>query len=136
MSKRLIRNGVVKMEWDADSFFEVGGECVAAVHCYNGVPVVFKDNSAFILMNESSPDDIADLNEITRILQETVRNGYILSEDYEHVYVPLFYSGQPDEVTFDSYGVGMENVGDINARIMDLAPYFAVEYVDDINDAF
>lgn len=129
-----IKNGVVKMLWESDKFFEVNGAFVGAVQMYNGVPVVFKDNDAFLLMNESDPDEIADLQEVIRILQVVEREGYYIKEEYYDLYVPLYDGGSVNEDTLEAYGVGSENAKDISSRVMDLSPYYEVTYVDNPAD--
>ena len=124
------------MLWEADKFFEVNGAFVAAVKEYNGVCVVFKDNDAFLLRNEYNPDEIADMNEVIRILQEVVREGYSIREEYEDLYIPLYDGSQVSGEWLDGYGIGSENAKDIGDRVMDLSPYYEVEYVEDPNDAF
>lgn len=136
MGKAYIKNGIVKMLWEADMFFEDEGAFVAAVKVYNGVHVVFKDNDAFLLRNEFDQDEIADLNEIVRIMQELVTEGYSIREEYEDLYIPLFDGSRISGELLDAYGIGAENADDIGNRVMDLSPYYEVEYVDDPNDAF
>lgn len=131
-----IKNGIVKMLWEADKFFEDNGAFVAAVKVYNGVNVVFKDNDAFLLLNEANPSKIADLNEIIRILQEVVNEGYYIREEYQDLYIPLYNGSYIDGQLLDRYGIGAENAQDIGDRVMDLSPYYEVEYVDDPNDAY
>lgn len=131
-----IKNGIVKMLWEADKFFEVDGAFVAAVKEYNGVCVVFKDNDAFLLLNEFDTNEVADLNEIIRILQTVVSEGYSIREEYEDLYIPLYDGSHLDNDLLDSYGIGSENAKDIGERVMDLSPYYEVEYVDNPNDAF
>lgn len=131
-----IKNDVVKMEWEADKFFEHNGAFVAAVQMYNGVPVVFKDNDAFLLMNEEDPNEMADMNEIIRILQVVVQEGYIIREDYEDLYISLYTGSSVDNTVLESYGIGAENASDIGKRVMDLAPYYEVTYVDNPEDAY
>lgn len=131
-----IKNGIVKMLWEADKFFENGGAFVAAVNVYNGINVVFKDNDAFLLLNEFNPEDLADLNEIIRIMQEVVSEGYSIREEYQDLYIPLYSGSNVDVELLDRYGIGSENAQDIENRVMDLYPYYEVEYVDDPSDAY
>ncbi|MBQ8629976.1 MAG: hypothetical protein IJ421_10955 [Prevotella sp.] len=131
-----IKNGIVKMLWEADKFFEVEGMFVAAVKDYNGVIVVFKDNDAFLLRNESNPDEVADFNEVVRILQMVVSEGYSIREECEDLYIPLYDGSHLDTEALDSYGIGSENAKDIGERVMDLSPYYEVEYVENPDDAF
>lgn len=131
-----IKNGIVKMLWEADKFFEDEGAFVAAVQVYNGVHVVFKDNDAFLLRNEFDQDEVADLNEIVRILQEVVSEGYSIREEYEDLYIPLYDGAHLDAEALDAYGIGSENAEDIGKRVMDLSPYYEVEFVENPDDAF
>lgn len=129
-----IKNGIVKMLWEADKFFEVNGAFVGAVKLYNGVPVVFKDNDAFLLMNESDPDEVADLNEVIRILQVVEREGYFIREEFSDLYVPLYEGGSISKDALDAYEIGAENAEDINNRVFDLSPYYEVTYVDSLDE--
>lgn len=131
-----IKNGIVKMLWEAEKFFEVDGAFVAAVQEYNGVIVVFKDNDAFLLRNEANPDEVADLQEVIRILQMVVTEGYSIREECEDLYIPLYDGPHIDPDILDSYGIGAENAKDIGERVMDLAPYYEVEWVENLDDAF
>ena len=131
-----IKNGIVNMLWEADKFIEDEGAFVAAVQVYNGVHVVFKDNDAFLLRNEFDQDEIADMQEIIRILQEVVSEGYSIREEYEDLYIPLYDGPHLDSEALDAYGIGAENAEDISKRVMDLAPYYEVEYVENPDDAF
>ena len=134
MGKAYVRNGIVKMLWEADKFFEYNGAFVAAVQEYNGVCVVFKDNDAFLLLNESDTSKVADLDEVVRLLQELVREDYSIQEEYIDLYVPLYDGPQISGKILDSYGIGAENADDIGKRVMDLAPYYEVEYVESLDD--
>ena len=131
-----IKNGIVKMLWEADKFFEVDGMFVAAVKEYNGVFVVFKDNDAFLLRNEANPDEVAVLEEIIRILQMVVTEGYSIREECEDLYIPLYDGSHLDAGVLESYGIGAENAKDIGERVMDLYPYYEVEFVENPDDAF
>ena len=124
------------MLWEADKFIEDEGAFVAAIQVYNGVHVVFKDNDAFLLRNEFDQDEIADMQEISHIMQEVVREGYSIREEYAELYIQLYDGPHLDSEALDAYGICAENAEDIGKRVMDLAPYYEVEYVENPDDAF
>lgn len=136
ISMAYIKNGIVKMLWDADKFFEDDNYgFIAAVHEYNGRMVVFKDSDAFLLRDPEDPDNaIADLHAVKILLRESVLNGLSLRDDYSDLFIDLLgYDGCIDEDTCQYYGI--TDTDDIMKRISDLSPYFEVEFVEDPMDA-
>lgn len=135
--KKIVDNGHVKMEWDADWFIESKKSgFVAAIQLYNTsegeVPVVFQDNKIFYLWdNEESR--LSTKEEVLEGLKESFKEGYNYMGDYfEENTVVLGYGYITDEDKENAYSVGLtdDDIQDINNRNEDLQYYFEMVYTE------
>lgn len=123
MAKKYIKNDVVKMDWDAATFYESRKNgFMAAVHVYetrNGVvPVMFKDWHAFLLIDTENGKP-ATSDELAAALKDCFDNDMNIEEAYEECYVEL-----DDEGTAAYYGLTSEDLVDIEQRLKDLSGYW------------
>lgn len=136
-----IKNAIVKMDWDADGFYEhkAEGTFVAAVHIYdtskgNEIAVIFKGGKAFLLYNNDT-DAIMTRDEFTEFLHDMVKE-YGPDVDLEYadesceVYIELSSGADVDPDLAENYGLSDEDCIDIMNRIADLSGYESVEYTD------
>lgn len=124
---KLIQNDYVSGEWWADSFYESKKSgFVAAVINYEGekgnVSVCFKDQKAFILIDENSKPEPE--SELRKAIKESAKEGYPIDELYEDVYVELADSSEANVGVLEYYGLGVEEAKDIEERLQDLSCYW------------
>lgn len=136
--KKFIRDGIVKMDWEADKFITdpAGGFC-GAIHEYQGSPLLFSDRGCFIVFG--SNDGIATVEEIESILRQIYDSGneWNLRDDFYEECTEL--TGDDFKVTQEAkenYGLTDEDCEDIYKRVLDILPYYESELVDDPNEAF
>jgi len=136
-----IKNAIVKMDWDAEGFYEhkAEGTFVAAVQLYdtskgNEVAVIFKGGKAFFLYNRDT-ESIMTRDEFTEFLHDMVTE-YGPDVDFEYadesceIYIELSAGGDVDPDIAESYGLSDEDCMDILNRIVDLSGYESVVYED------
>lgn len=128
--KKLIKNDIVKMDWDADAFFESRSRgFVAAVNVYKTsegpVPVVFQDKKIFILLD---PDTVepTTLEDITQVIKDCYKDNIDLEDAFPESYVELGVGVVLDEDVANQYGLTDADIADINNRIDDLMPYWEI----------
>lgn len=130
--KKIIENDVVSMEWDADYFFESNQSgFVAAINIYETpdgeVPVVFKDNKIFLLLDPDT-DGVATADNIADVIKQCFKEDIELEEAFEEFYVSLGESGVLlNADVAESYGLSEDDIADIESRIEDLSGYWATE---------
>lgn len=129
--RKLIKNEVVKMDWDADTFFE-SRDCgfIAAVNVYEttkgSVPVIFQDNKIYLLY-DAEEGDLASLDDIKFVIKDCFDTGEDVEDRYYDSYIELGIATVDNEDIANSYGLTNEDISDINQRIMDLSPYWEIE---------
>ena len=136
-----IKNAIVKMDWDADGFYEhkAEGTFVAAVHLYDTsqgtkLAVIFKGGKAFLLFNTATGAPMTR-DEFTEFLHNMVKE-YGPDVDLEYadesceVYIELSAGGGGDPDVAESYGLSDEDCSDISDRLADLSGYEYTEYTD------
>ena len=131
MAKKLIRNNVVQMDWDAETFYESKKNgFIAAIHQYEGsdgsqVPVVFSNQKAFLLVDDETGEP-ASVKEIFEALQYANKLNEPIDEVCVDNYVELSNSVTVEEDTMVAYGISLEYADDIINRLDDLSGYYAV----------
>lgn len=132
----LVKNGIVKMPWEEENFFESKKfGFIAAVHKYETTKgtdlwVMFHDSKAFII-NDNENDAPADHDMLLRLCKEMVDDdGEHMDEYYGEDIIDLSY-GSVDTDMAEFYGISEEDCDDIDNRIADLENYYSVEVVGD-----
>lgn len=138
MAKKFIRNGIVKMDWEADKFIEdeVGGFC-GAIQEYQGTPLLFSDRGCFLVMG--SNNGLATVEEIESILRQIYDSGNELTLRDDFCEETMELTGEDFHVTPEAKeycGLSDEDCADIYNRVIDILQYYTSELVDDPNDAF
>lgn len=131
----LIRNGIVKLDWDSKTFYEgPNGEFCGAISMIDGSPVLYRDMDAFLIVDENG--GVASVEAIESILRELWEDPDLsLSQDIDEAY-SLFNGGASvDPAAATAWGLTPEQVQEIEDRVMDLYPYYKVEYTDDPSEA-
>lgn len=128
--KRVIKNGIVSMTWDADYFFESNRSgFYAAINVYKtekgDVPVVFEDNNIFMLYDEDE-GRLSTADEISDAVKVCFSEDLLLYEAFEDNVIMLGTGSVDDEDVAYMYGLSDEDIEDINSRVVDLAPYWEV----------
>lgn len=134
MSVKLIKNGIVNMDWDAEGFYESHESgFIAAVHIYdtpNGdLAVCFKDNRAFIILDLENEETVSREG-LYKIIRAEAVDGDDISECYPDEYVQLGDIVSVDEEVADVYGLSEADQQDILERLNDLSTYWEVEEVE------
>lgn len=137
----LIKNAVVKMDWEADSFYEskANGTFVSALNMYedtmgDDLPIIFKDGKAFILWDPETEKPLG-VDEYTQLLAKLTRK-YGENVNLEEVgetadmYVEICNGISVDPDIAEAYCIDEEVSKDIVERVHDLRGYFSVEYQD------
>lgn len=135
-----VKNAVVKMDWDAEGFYESKKEqsFIAAIHTYTTdygeVPVIFMNGKACILWD---PDYRRPVNrdEFTELLHDLVEDygtefSFEELEETAEAYIEVSTGGSVDDDVAAEYMLTPEIEDDIIARIDDLAGYFEIEEED------
>lgn len=128
---KVIKNGIVKMQWNAEHFFESKKSgFVAAVNVYKtaegeDVPVVFQDQKIFLLID---PDIMkpASVEDIKNVIKDCFKEGLDIESELEDSYVELGVCSVDYEDNARYYGLTDADIADINNRCDDLAPYWEV----------
>ena len=124
MASRIIDNGLVKMEWDADMFLETSEAGFwAAIQVYNTekgeVPVVFQDSQAF-MMYDADEDRLCTVSELIDYARECVADG----DDYVSAYgdAIIMLGSMCVDAPENAYAYGMtdDDIADVDARLSDL----------------
>lgn len=137
----LIKNAVVKMDWDSEGFYESkkNGTFVAAVNVYklsddSDFPVIFIGGKACILWDPDYNRPVSR-DEFTELLADLVKE-YGDDLDLENIditaeaYIEVSNGVTVDGDIVSEYGLDDEIQKDIINRIEDLSGYYVVEYED------
>ena len=124
-----VRNTLLNMDWDISSLVtkHKGSEFVCAVQDYEGIPVVFTENEAFVVYN---PDDTSFMNasDIITFIKKYARDNpemYCEYMEFDDGYTGVLLmdsSGEAEEYNFKNLNLSHYE-DDIRARIEDIAPY-------------
>ena len=128
--KKVIKNEIVSMEWNADLFFESkSAGFVAAINVYetpNGqVPVVFQENKIFTLLDEDT-NAVASVSDIARVIKDCFNAQALIEDEFEDVYVEFGYGAVDDVGIAENFGLSDEDIADMDNRIKDLSGYWGV----------
>lgn len=131
--KKLIKNGIVNMDWNADTFYESKDYgFVAAVNVYEtdkgSVPVVFQDNKIFLLY-DAEAGDLASLDDIKAVVKDCFDTGEDAEDRYCESYIEMGIGSVDNEDVAYNYGLSADDIDDINHRVADLAPYWEIDEV-------
>lgn len=135
MSRRLIKNGIVNMEWDAEQFFESKSKgFVAAIHNYTlpdgrDIPVGFKEGLAFVLTEEDG-ETWYDFDRFVKAIKEAHDSGYEARVYFDDIFIPLANDTAPYEEECDFFGFSDDQKADMVRRVEDLKPYWEMELVE------
>ena len=86
--RKVIDNGIVEMDWDADLYFETDEGFYAAVNVYEGedgmdVPVIFQIFGdavvAFLLLDDDTHQP-ADIEDIVSVIKDSYTEDFAISE--------------------------------------------------------
>lgn len=128
--KKIIKNDIVTMDWDADLFFESRKRgFIAAVNVYEtskgSVPVIFQDNKIFLLID---PDTVkpASVEDISGAIKDCFKENLDIEDAFEDSYVELGIGSVDEEDIANNYGLSDEDIADINKRLRDLSAYWEV----------
>lgn len=129
--KRVIKNDVVSMQWDADYFFESNSRgFIAALNIYETpdgeVPVVFKDKKIFLLLDPDT-DGVATADNISDVIKQCFKEDIEIEDAFEEFVVELGELQVENVDLAESYGFSEEDISDMDARIDDLMGYWATE---------
>ena len=127
MAKRIIKNEYVKMEWDADLFFESKARncLIAAIQKYpvegkeNDVPVVFMDKKAFILIDEDT-FEISPMDDIIWAIKECFKNEDVMEDFAPDNYVLITDGFETNDIACEKQGLSEDQIKDICERLDDL----------------
>lgn len=127
MAKRIIKNEYVKMEWDADLFFESKErDClIAAIQMYpvegkeNNVPVIFMDKKAFMLIDEDT-GEICPMDDILWAIKKCFKDGEIMEDFAYDNYLPVTDGFDTNEEGCEKHGLNADQIKDICDRLDDL----------------
>ena len=135
--KRVIDNGIVEMEWDADLYFETEDGFYAAINVYEGengkVPVIFQlsgDAVAAYLLLDDDTNLPASVDDIKQVIVDSYTNDFYIPEALEDNYVEIGENEVAVPENLTNFGLSDADVGDVSDRIMDLNNYFEVEDVE------
>lgn len=136
----LIKNAIVKMDWEADGFIEhkAQGTFVAAVNEYDiaggKLAVIFMNGKAFLLYDEEegAPTTRESFIEFLHDMVEEYGPDVVLEDTDEcaEIYIELSNGAGVDEDIASAYGLSDEQCEDILARIDDLSGYVETTYED------
>lgn len=135
---KLVKNDVVKMDWDADLFVDnkyIG--FVAACKQYDDLTVVFQEGTAFAFYNAEEPIDAASTLDIIKKSYK-IRKGKNASVEREYLfdefgeYTILISGDDVYQNNVDLVGLTDEDVEDMKLRLADLAPYDEETIVDSL----
>lgn len=134
MSVVYVKNDFVKMLWDAQGFFESKTDgFLAAVHLYEGtkgtVPVMFRDNKAFILLDDET-QFAASREDLFVAIKDCHKSGIIIEDYFYDQYVEFSNGVEFDEGVLAYYGLSAEDGEDMNKRLEDLQDYWQVIELD------
>lgn len=132
MAEKLVKNDVVKMDWEARGFMmntKIG--FYAAVHDYHGVPVVFREGEAYTLRDSEGAfpmDSIVDFLKKNLKITGNKNEGYEYEEleDIEESdeYLYLGNMAEVDAGNCKAMGLTDDDMKDIVNRVTDLYPYW------------
>lgn len=132
MAEKLVKNDVVKMDWEARGFMmntKIG--FYAAVHDYHGVPVVFREGVAYTLRDSEGAfpmDSIVDFLKKNLKITGNKNEGYEYEEleDIEESdeYLYLGNMAEVDSGNCKAMGLTDDDMKDIVNRVTDLYPYW------------
>lgn len=127
---KVIRNDIVKKDWDADLFFETNEGFFAAIHEYESadgktVPVVFQENNIYLLYDVEN-DCPAETSEVCEAIKEAYKEKEGVEVLYEENYIELGNDFVSEDDTLLGLGLSSEQIDDINARKEDINNYWDV----------
>lgn len=132
---KVIKNGVVNMQWNADHFLESRKSgFVAAINVYKNdsgasIPVIFQDQKIYILLDQDTMKP-ADVSDIIGVIKECFKEDLDIDVELEESYVELGVGSVDYEDVARMYGLSDSDIVDINNRCDDLAPYWEVTEID------
>lgn len=135
MSRRLIKNGIVNMEWDAEQFFESKSKgFVAAIHTYTlpdgrEIPVGFKEGFAFVLTEEDG-ETWYDYEKLVKAIKEAHDSGYEARVYFDDIFISLANDTFAYDEECDFFGFTDEQKADMVKRVEDLKPYWEMELIE------
>ena len=126
----LIKNAIVKMDWDAEGFYETRADgFVAAVNIYttsNGeYAVMFKDGVAFMIFDDDTqaPAVRSELQSALKQVVDDAGASASMEEYFPDNYIELCTGGEVDPDLAEMYGFSDEDCQDISDRLLDLSGY-------------
>ena len=125
---KVVRNGVVKMDWNADGFIETKSRgFISAVHQYNGVAVAFRDGKIYNHVDDDG--NALGFEDLVSTIKTATKNkdaDYpFFYEDYAEIYDGMDFSeGTVRLLNLEEYK------DDMLARLDDLRPYWDLEEVE------
>lgn len=135
MSRRLIKNGVVNMEWDAEQFFESKSKgFVAAIHIYTlsdgrEIPVGFKEGLAFVLTEEDG-ETWYDYEKLVKAIKEAHDSGYEARVYFDDIFISLANDTFAYDEECDFFGFTEDQKEDMVRRVEDLKSYWELELIE------
>lgn len=127
---KLIKNDVVKMDWDADCFFEskkkgfIGAVKVYETETAGSVPVCFADGCAFVLLDNESESVVLNAEAVNDCIKASYKAKVPMAEYCEDIYGKIGDLQVVDAEVAAYYGLSEEDCYDIDARINDLSGYW------------
>ena len=119
----LVRNGIVKMDWNADGFLESRKDgFISAVKDYNGIGVAFKEGKAYTLVSEEG--EKYTFQEVVEEIKRAYKKKDGDFPEFYDTYVEI-YDGREFSNT-EALGI-QEFEEDILNRLKDLEDYWAYE---------
>lgn len=131
----LVKNAIVNMEWDAETFYESKTKgFVVAVHKYKNaegeeVPICFRMGKAFYLFDNDT-EKPATVEEFSKAISQIVKedgNFIDIADYFPDDYVELSDGYDVNEDTTSYLGLSSADNEDILARVKDLSGYYSDE---------
>lgn len=135
--RKVIDNGIVEMDWDADLYFETDEGFYAAVNVYEGedgmdVPVIFQIFGdavvAFLLLDDDTHQP-ADIEDIVSVIKDSYTEDFAISEVLDG-YVELGENEVATPENLINFGLSDSDIQDVTDRIYDLNNYFESEDIE------
>lgn len=121
---KVVKNNVVKMDWDADGFVETKSRgFISAVHLYNDKAVAFRDGKIYTHISDDG--EVIGFQDLVGEIKGAVKSK---DGDYPYFYADyaeIFDGKEFSEPILSSLGIA-EYKDDMLARLKDLDDYWVM----------
>lgn len=128
----LVKNAIVGMDWDAETFYESKTKgFVAAVHKYKNsegeeVPICFRAGKAFYIYDNDTGKP-AKAEEFAKAISDIVKkdgNFIEIADYFPEDYIEIADKFEVNDETVDYLGLSEEDKADIVKRVNDINNYY------------